>query len=422
MARFFIDRPIFAWVIAIVIMLAGGLSIRNLPLEQYPDIAPPRISINATYTGASAKTVEDSVTQVIEQQLKGLDNLTYMQSTSSSSGTSRTTLTFNAGTNPDVAQMQVQNKLQQAMSRLPQTVQSQGVTVTKAGSDWLLIMNFISADGSMSNVDIGDYVTTNLLDIISRIDGVGEARTLGTGYAMRLWLDPAKLEKYGLMPSDVSTAINAQNAQVSAGQLGALPALPGQQLNATITARSKLQTVEQFENVVLKSTPDGALVRMKDVARVELGAENLTVSTRLNGQPGAGLGVILSSGANALEVADAVKAKIEELRPTFPPGLEPVLNYDTTPFIGASIDEVVKALFEAMLLVVVVMYIFLQNFRATLIPAIAVPVVLLGTFGVLAAFGYSINTLTMFGLVLAIGLLVDDAIVVVENVERVMRD
>jgi len=422
MARFFIDRPIFAWVIAIVIMLAGVLSIRNLPLEQYPDIAPPRISINATYTGASAKTVEDSVTQVIEQQLKGLDNLTYMQSTSSSSGTSRTTLTFNAGTNPDVAQMQVQNKLQQAMSRLPQTVQSQGVTVTKAGSDWLLIMNFISADGSMSNVDIGDYVTTNLLDIISRIDGVGEARTLGTGYAMRLWLDPAKLEKYGLMPSDVSTAINAQNAQVSAGQLGALPALPGQQLNATITARSKLQTVEQFENVVLKSTPDGALVRMKDVARVELGAENLTVSTRLNGQPGAGLGVILSSGANALEVADAVKAKIEELRPTFPPGLEPVLNYDTTPFIGASIDEVVKALFEAMLLVVVVMYIFLQNFRATLIPAIAVPVVLLGTFGVLAAFGYSINTLTMFGLVLAIGLLVDDAIVVVENVERVMRD
>ncbi|MEF7614646.1 efflux RND transporter permease subunit [Aquincola sp. MAHUQ-54] len=422
MARFFIDRPIFAWVIAIVIMLAGAMSIRTLPLEQYPDIAPPRISINATYTGASAKTVEDSVTQVIEQQLKGLDNLTYMQSSSSSNGTSRTTLTFNAGTDADVAQMQVQNKLQQAMSRLPQAVQSQGVTVTKAGNDYLIIITFISADGSMSNIDIGDYITSNLLDVVSRLDGVGEARTLGTGYAMRLWLDPAKMEKYALMPSDISTAINAQNAQVSAGQLGALPAVTGQQLNASITARSKLQTVEQFENVVLKSTPDGALVRMKDVARVEMGAENLSITSRLNGQPGAGLGIMLANGANALKVAEAVQAKVAEMQPFFPPGLTPVVSYDTTPFVSASIEEVVKALFEAMILVVLVMYVFLQNFRATLIPAIAVPVVLLGTFGVLAVFGYSINTLTMFGLVLAIGLLVDDAIVVVENVERVMRE
>lgn len=422
MARFFIDRPIFAWVLAIIVMLAGAIAIRTLPLEQYPDIAPPRVSINANYTGASAKTVEDSVTQVIEQQLKGLDNLTYMQSVSGSDGSSRTTLTFNAGTDPDVAQMQVQNKLQQAMSRLPQAVQSTGVTVTKAGNDWLLIMNFTSADGSMSNVDIGDYLTSNLLDVVSRLEGVGEARVLGTGYSMRIWMDPAKMEKFALMPSDIAAAVNAQNAQVSAGQLGALPAIDNQQLNATITARSKLQTVEQFENVVLKSTADGAIVRIKDVARVAMGAENPALRSRMNGVPAAGLGVMLATGSNALEVANRVKAKIEEMRPFFPPGLTPIVNYDTTPFVSASIDEVVKALFEAMLLVVLVIYIFLQNFRATLIPAIAVPVVLLGTFGVLSIFGYSINTLTMFGLVLAIGLLVDDAIVVVENVERVMRE
>jgi len=422
MVRFFIDRPIFAWVIAIIIMLAGALSINTLPLEQYPDIAPPRISISANYTGASAKTVEDSVTQVIEQQLKGLDNLTYMESRSGSDGSSRTTLTFDAGTNADVAQMQVQNKLQQAMSRLPQSVQSQGVTVTKAGNDWLVIINFISADGSMSNIDIGDYITSNVLDTVSRLPGVGEARTLGTGYAMRLWLDPAKMEKYGLMPSDVSAAVTAQNAQVSAGQLGALPAAPGQQLNATITARSKLQTAEQFRNIVLKTTAGGALVLMKDVARVEMGPENASIRSRMNGQPAAGLGVILANGANALEVADAVKATVEEMKPFFPPGLTPIVNYDTTPFVSASIDEVLKALAEAMLLVVLVMFVFLQNFRATLIPAIAVPIVLLGTFGVLAAAGYSINSLTMFALVLSIGLLVDDAIVVVENVERVMRD
>jgi hydrophobe/amphiphile efflux-1 (HAE1) family protein len=422
MAQFFIDRPIFAWVLSIVVMLAGLMAIRTLPLEQYPDIAPPRVSINATYTGASAKTVEDSVTQVIEQQLKGLDNLLYMQSTSNSSGVARLSLTFSPGTSIDVAQMQVQNKLQQAMSRLPQQVQSRGVTVTKGGNDFLMIVSMYSGDGSASAVDVGDYISSNLVDIISRIDGVGEVQTLGTGYAMRLWLDPDRLRKYALMPSDVNSAITAQNAQVSAGQLGALPANAQQQLTATITARSKLKTVEQFENVVLRVAPDGAVVRLKDVARVELGAENLTVRSLLDGRPGAGLGVVLADGANAVQVAEAVNAKVEELKPLFPNQLQTFVSYDTTPFVSASIDEVVKALVEAMLLVVLVMYVFLQNLRATLIPAIAVPVVLLGTFGVLSIAGYSINTLTMFGMVLAIGLLVDDAIVVVENVERVMHE
>ncbi|GKS97626.1 efflux RND transporter permease subunit [Acidovorax sp. SUPP2825] len=422
MAQFFINRPIFAWVIAIVIMLAGAMSIKTLPLEQYPNIAPPRVSISATYTGASAKTVEESVTQVIEQQLKGLDNLIYMGSTSDASGGSRTTLTFNAGTNIDVAQVQVQNKLQQAMSRLPPAVQSRGVTVTKGGNDYLMIVTFTSPDPSVTQVDIGDYISSNLVDVISRIDGVGDVATLGTPYAMRVWMDPAKLEKYALMPSDIGNAINAQNAQVSAGQLGALPAVGEQQLNATITARSKLQSREEFENIVLKSTVDGAIVRLKDVARIELGAENLTITSRLNGQPGAGMGVVLADSANAMAVANAVNAKIAELQPFFPYQLKPFTSYDTTPFVSASIEEVVKALVEAMLLVVLVMYIFLQNFRATLIPAIAVPVVLLGTFGVLSVAGYSINTLTMFGMVLAIGLLVDDAIVVVENVERVMSE
>ncbi|MDA8521556.1 efflux RND transporter permease subunit [Acidovorax sp. NCPPB 4044] len=422
MAQFFINRPIFAWVIAIVIMLAGAMSIRSLPLEQYPDIAPPRVSISATYTGASAKTVEESVTQVIEQQLKGLDNLIYMGSTSDASGGSRTTLTFNAGTNIDVAQVQVQNKLQQAMSRLPPAVQSRGVTVTKGGNDYLMIITFTSPDPSVTQVDIGDYISSNLVDVISRIDGVGDVATLGTPYAMRVWMDPAKLEKFALMPSDVGNAINAQNAQVSAGQLGALPAVGEQQLNATITARSKLQSREEFENIVLKVATDGSIVRLKDVARIELGAENLTITSRLNGQPGAGMGVVLADGANAMAVAEAVNAKIAELRPFFPYQLKPFTSYDTTPFVDASINEVIKALAEAMLLVVLVMYLFLQNFRATLIPAIAVPVVLLGTFGVLSAAGYSINTLTMFAMVLAIGLLVDDAIVVVENVERVMSE
>ena len=424
MARFFIDRPIFAWVIAIVIMLGGALSISQLPLEQYPDIAPPTVRISATYTGASAKTVEDSVTQVIEQALTGLDNLTYMSSSSSSAGSASINLTFGAGTDPDVAQMQVQNKLQQAESRLPQSVQSEGLTVTKGGSDFLMIAALASDNPSVTGTQIGDYISSTLLDSISRIDGVGEVRTLGSGYAMRIWLDPALLEKYALMPSDVSTALEAQNTEVSAGQLGALPAAKGQQLNATITARSKLQTVEEFRQVVVKSSSDGAVVLLGDVATVELGSESYDVNSALNGKPAAAMGVQLAAGANALKVGEAVKAKLKEMEPYYPTEMQlnNVIAYDTTPFVSLSIEEVVKSLGEAIVLVVLIMFLFLQNLRATLIPAITVPVVLLGTFGVLALFGYSINTLTMFAMVLAIGLLVDDAIVVVENVERVMSE
>ncbi len=422
MAQFFIRRPIFAWVLAIVIMLAGGLSIFTLPLEQYPDIAPPRVSISATYTGASAETVENSVTQVIEQQLKGIDNLIYMGSSSDASGRSRTTLTFSPGTNIDVAQVQVQNKLQAAMNRLPEAVQSRGVFVTKGGNDYLTTYSFTSPDPNVSQVDIGDYLSSNLVDVIGRIDGVGDVSVFGTGYAMRIWMNPALLEKFALMPSDISAALNAQNAQVSAGQLGALPALPGQQINASITARTKLKTAEEFENILLKVTPDGAAVLLKDVARVELGADNLGITLRLNGKPGAGMGIVLADGANATAVSDAVNAKLAELEPFFPNGLKAYISSDSTPFVRASIKEVLYALGEAILLVVLVMFLFLQNFRATLIPAIAVPVVLLGTMGVLSVAGYSINTLTMFALVLAIGLLVDDAIVVVENVERVMSE
>ncbi|AZC37958.1 efflux RND transporter permease subunit [Pseudomonas chlororaphis] len=424
MARFFIDRPIFAWVIAIVIMLAGALSISQLPLEQYPDIAPPTVRISATYTGASAKTVEDSVTQVIEQQMTGLDNLTYMSATSSSAGSASINLTFAAGTDPDVAQMQVQNKLQQAESRLPQSVQSEGLTVTKGGSDFLMIAALASDNESVTGTQIGDYISSTLLDQISRIDGVGEVQTLGSGYAMRIWLDPAKLEKYALMPSDVSTALEAQNTEVSAGQLGAVPAVPGQQLNATITARSKLQTEDEFRNVVVKSSSDGAVVLLSDVGRVELGSESYDMSSALNGKPASAMGIQLATGANALSVGDAVKAKLKELEQFYPAEmqLKNVIAYDTTPFVSLSIEEVVKSLGEAIVLVVLIMFLFLQNPRATLIPAITVPVVLLGTFGVLALLGYSINTLTMFAMVLAIGLLVDDAIVVVENVERVMGE
>lgn len=424
MAHFFIDRPIFAWVIAIVIMLGGSLSISQLPLEQYPDIAPPTVKISATYTGASAKTVEDSVTQVIEQQMKGLDNLTYMSATSSSAGSASTSLTFTAGTDPGVAQMQVQNKLQQAESRLPQSVQSEGLTVTKGGSDFLMIVALASDDPSVTGTQIGDYISTTLLDSISRIDGVGDVQTLGSGYAMRIWLDPALLEKYALMPSDISSALEAQNTEVSAGQLGALPAIKGQQLNATISARSKLQTVDEFRKVVVKSNSDGAVVLLGDVATLELGSESYDISTALNGKPAAAMGVQLAAGANALNVGKAVKAKLKEMEPFYPTEmqLKNVIAYDTTPFVSLSIEEVVKALGEAIVLVVLIMFLFLQSLRATLIPAITVPVVLLGTFGVLALFGYSINTLTMFAMVLAIGLLVDDAIVVVENVERLMGE
>ena len=424
MARFFIDRPIFAWVIAIVIMLAGAMSITQLPLEQYPDIAPPTVKIAATYTGASAKTVEDSVTQVIEQQMTGIDKLTYMSASSSSAGSASINLTFEAGTDPDVAQMQVQNKLQQVESRLPASVQSEGLTVTKGGSDFLMIAALASDNPSVSGTQIGDYISSTLLDSISRIDGVGEVKTLGSGYAMRIWLDPALLQKYSLMPSDVTTALEAQNTEVSAGQLGALPAVASQQLNATISARSKLQTAEEFRNVVVKSTSTGAVVLLGDVATVELGSDSYDVNSALNGKPAAAMGVQLATGANALQVGEAVKAKLAELEPYYPSEmqLKNVIAYDTTPFVSLSIEEVVKSLGEAIVLVVLIMFLFLQNFRATLIPAITVPVVLLGTFGVLAVFGYSINTLTMFAMVLAIGLLVDDAIVVVENVERVMSE
>ena len=422
MAQFFINRPVFAWVLSIVIMLAGAMSIFTLPLEQYPEIAPPRVTINTTYTGASSGTVDNSVTQVIEQQLKGIDNLLYMGSTSDSAGRSRTTLTFAPGANIDVAQVQVQNKLQAAMNRLPEAVKSRGVFVNKGGQDFLVTYVFTSPDPTVTQVAIGDYITSNVVDVIARLDGVGDVTVFGTSYAMRIWMDPAKMEKFALMPSDLIAALNAQNVQVSAGQLGQQPAPAGQMLNATITARTKLQTVPEFEGIVLKSGTDGSLVTMGDVARVGLEADNLTVKSRLNGQPGAGIGIVLADGANAMEVADAVARKMKELEPFFPDGINGVVSSDSTPFVRASIEEVVKTLAEAMVLVVIVMFIFLQNFRATMIPAIAVPVVLLGTFGVLSALGYSINMLTMFAMVLAIGLLVDDAIVVVENVERVMSE
>ncbi|WP_066268590.1 efflux RND transporter permease subunit [Hydrogenophaga palleronii] len=422
MAEFFIHRPVFAWVLSIVVMLAGAMSIFTLPLEQYPDIAPPRVSLNAIYTGASAETVADSVTQVIEQQLKGIDNVLYMSSTSDSAGRSRTQLTFAPGTDIDVAQVQVQNKLQTAMNRLPDAVKSRGVFVNKGGQDNLMTYVFTSPDPSVTQVAIGDYLSSNVVDVISRLDGVGDVTVYGTSYAMRIWMDPAKLQQYALMPSDIISALNSQNAQVSAGQLGALPAVKDQMLNATITARTKLKTPEEFRNIVLKAANDGSVVTIGDVARVELDGDNLTVKSRLNNQPGAGIGIVLADGANAMSVANAINAKMAELAPFFPDGITGVISSDTTPYVRASIKEVAITLLEALLLVVIVIFVFLQNLRATLIPAIAVPVVLLGTFGVLSVMGYSINMLTMFAMVLAIGLLVDDAIVVVENVERVMHE
>ena len=422
MARFFIDRPVFAWVIAILIMLAGVLAIMTLPISQYPNIAPPSVTIDATYPGASSKTVEDTVTQVIEQKMKGIDNLIYMSSTSDSSGQCSITLTFDAGANPDIAQVQVQNKLQLAMPNLPQEVQKQGISVAKRSANFLTIFAFVSEDGSMDNADIGDYVASNLLDPVSRLNGVGDVSMFGNQYAMRIWLDPNKLQKYNLMPGDVINAIQEQNAQVSAGQLGGAPSVAGQQLNVTITAQSRLETTDQFARILLRVNSDGSAVRIGDVARVEMGSESYDVRSRYNGKPATGIAVRLASGANALATADTVRAFLQNMEPFYPAGLKMVEPYDTTPFVRLSIEEVIKTLGEAIVLVFLVMYLFLQNFRATLIPSIAVPVVLLGTFGVLAAFGYSINTLTMFGVVLAIGLLVDDAIVVVENVERVMRE
>lgn len=422
MARFFIDRPIFAWVLAIGVMLAGVLAINALPVAQYPSIAPPAISISTTYPGASAKTLEDSVTQIIEQKMKGLDGLLYMSSTSEASGAVTLTLTFSAETDPDIAQVQVQNKLALATPLLPQEVQRQGVAVAKSARNFLLVAGFVSKDGSMNNIDIGDYVASNVQDVLSRVPGVGEVQLFGTQYAMRIWLDPAKLQHYQLTPADISAAIQAQNAQVSAGQLGGMPAALGQQLNATITAQSRLQTPEQFRNILLKSNQAGATIHLSDVATVELGGESYGVVARFNGKPATGLGIKLAAGANALDTADAIKQTLADLQPYFPQGLEFVVPYDTTPFVALSIEKVVHTLIEAIVLVFLVIYLFLQNFRATLIPTIAVPVVLLGTFAILSAFGFSINTLTMFAMVLAIGLLVDDAIVVVENVERVMTE
>ena len=422
MARFFIDRPIFAWVISIIIMITGALAVFELPVSQYPAIAPPVVTVNASYPGASAKTLEDSVTQVIEQKMTGIDHLRYMSSASDGSGNASVTITFDADADPDIAQVQVQNKVQTAMPLLPQEVQRQGVRVVKTVNNFLLIVGFISEDGSMTRADIADYVLSTVMDQVSRVPGVGEVQAFGTQYAMRIWLDADKLVSYRLTPLDVSAAVQAQNAQVSAGSLGGAPAVAGQALNATITAQTRLQSPEQFRQILLRMNPDGSQVRLGDVARVELGGETYEIESYYNGKPAAAMGVKLASGANALATAEAVRARIDELSSFFPPGMKAVYPVDSTPFVRLSIKSVVETLLEAILLVFLVMYLFLQNFRATLIPTIAVPVVLLGTFGVLAAFGFSINTLTMFGLVLAIGLLVDDAIVVVENVERVMSE
>ncbi|GGZ36993.1 efflux RND transporter permease subunit [Shewanella chilikensis] len=422
MARFFIDRPIFAWVIAIIIMLAGVLAIKALPVSQYPDIAPPTIVVAANYPGASAKTVEDSVTQVIEQRMTGLDHLRYIKSTSDSFGNAEITLTFNAEADPDIAQVQVQNKLQAAMALLPQEVTAQGVRVNKSSSGFLMVVAFISDDGSMTKADLADYVGSNVQDPMSRVPGVGETTLFGAQYSMRIWVDPLKLTNYNLTTLDVIAAIKEQNAQVSAGQLGGAPAVQGQELNATISAQSRLQTPEEFSNIILKSNPSGANVYLSDVAKVELGSESYSIESLYNGRPATGLAIKLATGANALDTAEAVRAKVEEMRPFFPASMQVVYPYDTTPFVKNSIEGVVHTLLEAVVLVFVIMYLFLQNFRATLIPTIAVPVVLLGTFAILSFTGFSINTLTMFAMVLAIGLLVDDAIVVVENVERVMSE
>jgi hydrophobe/amphiphile efflux-1 (HAE1) family protein len=422
MSRFFIDRPIFAWVLAIVTMLLGVLAIRSLPIAQFPAIAPPQITITATYPGSSAQTLEDAVTQVIEQKMNGLDNLLYMASTSDSSGTATVTLTFSAGTNPDTAQVQVQNKLALATPLLPQEVQRQGVRVAKSARNFAAVVAFVSNDGSMNTADLSDYVASNIQDPLSRVPGVGDIQLFGSQYAMRIWLDPDRLNKFALTPLDVTNAVQAQNAQISAGQLGGTPAVKGQMFSATISAQTRLKSADEFGRILLRVNADGSRVTLADVARLELGAESYSLSTTYNGKPNAGFAIRLSAGANALETISAVRARLDELKPFFPKGVEVVYPLDTTPFVRISIIEVIKTLAEAIVLVFLVMYLFLQNFRATLIPTIAVPVVLLGTFGVLSALGFSINTLTMFGLVLAIGLLVDDAIVVVENVERVMAE
>ncbi|MBQ4829477.1 efflux RND transporter permease subunit [Alteromonas sp. MMG017] len=421
-ARFFIDRPVFAWVISIIIMLTGLASIMSLPIAQYPSVAPPVISVSTTYTGADAQTVENSVTQILEQQLTGLDGLLYFSSSSTSDGSASVDITFEQNTDADYAQVQVQNKVEQVSSRFPEAVQSEGVTVTKSNTDFLLVVSVYDANDQVTAADISDYISSNMEDSLARVEGVGDTRVFGSEYAMRIWLDPTKLAAYDLMPSDVTSALTAQNVQVPAGSLGASPTLPNQELNATVTAQSMMSTADEFRNIILKYSSTGANVLLSDVARVEKGSESYGVISRLNSHPASGIAIMLSPGANALDTATAVKNKVAELAANMPAGYEIAFPKDSTEFIKISITEVVHTLAEAVVLVVLVMWLFLQNWRATLIPAIAVPVVLLGTFGVLSAFGFSINTLTMFGIVLSIGLLVDDAIVVVENVERLMED
>ena len=422
LSRFFLDRPVFAWVIAIIIMAAGGLAIYNLPISQYPPIAPPSIAITAFYPGASAETVENSVTQIIEQKMTGFDRMLYLSATSDSSGSSRIELTFAPGTDPDLAWAQVQNKLQLAMANLPEVVGSQGVKVSKSTRNWLLIVGLTSEDGSMDGNDLRDYAQSNLEKVLSRVPGVGEVEIFGSQYAMRVWLNPDKLTKYGMTVQDVVTSLRAYNVEVSAGQFGGAPAVKGQRLNASIIVQSLLKTPEEFAAIPLRTNPDGSVVRVKDVGRTELGTEAYDIQGYYNGQPSAALAIRQAAGANALETADNVRAKLDELSRFFPAGMKVIYPYDTTPFVRVAINEVVKTLLEAIVLVFLVMYLFMGSMRATLIPTIAVPVVLLGTFGVLGLFGFSINMLTMFAMVLAIGLLVDDAIVVVENVERIMSE
>jgi HAE1 family hydrophobic/amphiphilic exporter-1 len=422
LSRFFLDRPVFAWVIAIVMMAAGGLAIYNLPISQYPPIAPPSIAITSFYPGASAETVENSVTQIIEQKMTGFDKMLYLSATSDSSGSSRIELTFAPGTDPDLAWAQVQNKLQLAMASLPEVVQSQGIKVSKSTRNWLLIVGLTSEDGSMDGNDLRDYAQSNLEKVLSRVPGVGEVEIFGSQYAMRVWLNPNKLTDYQMTVQDVVTALQAYNVEVSAGQFGGAPAVKGQRLNAAIIVQSMLKTPEEFAAIPLRTNPDGSIVRVRDVGRTELGTEFYDIQGFFNDKPSAALAIRQAAGANALDTADAVRAKLEEMSRFFPAGMKVIYPYDTTPFVRVAINEVVITLIEAIVLVFLVMYLFMGNMRATLIPTIAVPVVILGTFAVLGLFGFSINMLTMFAMVLAIGLLVDDAIVVVENVERIMSE
>lgn len=420
LARFFVFRPVFAAVIAICIMATGAFALLTLPVEQYPDIAPPGVNVTANYPGASAETVEDSVTQVLEQQIKGIDGLLYFSSSSSSAGQARISLSFDQRIDPDMAQVQVQNAVNQAITRLPQEVQQQGLTVTKSQGDSLMVVALYDQTRTLTSLDISDFLVSSLQEPLSRVEGVGETTVFGAQYAMRIWLNPLQLTSYGLMPSDVQAAVEAQNSQVTSGEIGSLPTLEGQYLNATVTAQSRLEHPEQFENIILRTNSDGSVVYLRDVARVEIGAENYQNQTTLNGFPSAGISIQLASGANALETAEKIRTEVERLTPRFPQGVVAAYPRDSTPFVTVSIESVVRTLIEAILFVVAVMYLFLQSWRATLIPTLTVPVVLLGTFGILSLLGYSINTLTLFAMVLAIGLLVDDAIVVVENVERLM--